>query len=472
LIIIVIILPKLTKVFALTFSDNLFGVVIPVKTNVDYTFSNYLSGEIQKKIKINLKNKIGARNFLIRAYNQINYSLFKMLSSGVIILSDGTFIKEDDIKSFCGVDYVGFNKLNDFVLKLSYIQKQLKKDNKTLLMVIGADKAGSISELIPKQYDNLKKDSTNYTVLSHLLKMNKINTIDFNKYFNEIKDTLKYPVFYKYGIHWSGYSSTIAADTIYNYISSQLKLPQHKFYSKALVSVSDSIAFTDNDLGELSNLLFPIKERVYYYPKLVFPKNEKKINALIVGDSFAQSFYGFYPYYDSLLTDNSRYWYYNNYLSWPKKDEGLIFSSVNYINEYSNRDIYVIIETLTSFSQNFAYEFVNNLYNFIKFKEIKNNFSLNKLTNKIKKNCELLNGIKLKVISNKISDNLKLKLEAICFFEQNKVYKAIQEETIKEIKRNSLYNLVIKKAENNNISIETQLLFEAHWIIEQEFKIN
>ncbi len=105
LILLVIILPENTKVFK--FANDLSGVVLPINTDVNYTFENYLSGDIQEKAKLNLKNKIGARNLLIRSYNQINYSFFKMLSSGIIVLNDGSFIKENYIESFYGADYVG-----------------------------------------------------------------------------------------------------------------------------------------------------------------------------------------------------------------------------------------------------------------------------------------------------------------------------------------------------------------------------
>lgn len=113
-----------------------------------------------------------------------------------------------------------------------------------------------------------------------------------------------------------------------------------------------------------------------------------------------------------------------------------------------------------------------NYYN-DRFNEIKNNFSLDKTSENIKTNKDLLSQIKTKALLNSITIDEQLKLDVIWSFEQNKIYKKIQGNTVHRIMNNKAMYLSLKqKAKQNGISLESQLLFDAQWIIELEFNID
>ena len=91
------------------------------------------------------------------------------------------------------------------------------------------------------------------------------------------------------------------------------------FHSEPGVKIKDSLRFTDNDIGNALNLLRDIPSWEMYYPRIVFDSATKKSkpDVLSIGDSFNQSFWGFYPYFSALFGPNTRYWYYNKLIGWP-----------------------------------------------------------------------------------------------------------------------------------------------------------
>ncbi len=454
-------------------TDELYGVVTTNDNELDYSFSNYLSGDIQNKTINTVKNNIGLRNFFIRTFNQINFSVFNIVNK-LLILNDGSFVPKEYVETIYGIDFVGFNKLNKFVNKISIIQTILEKNDKTFIFVIAPNKVYLDINNVPNKYKQQKTDSTNYIVLSNLLIKNNINFIDFNKYYKEMNDTIQYPLFYKYGVHWSGYSSTIVADTMFSYLYNKLNYPKPYFYTEAVFSTYDSVAYYDNDLERIANLYHGIEKIKYSYPKIVFGKtNNKKPDIIIVGDSYVESFYTFYPFCDSLLNSKSRFWYYNESVEWPKENKGKNVNTLNNNDEFIDRDAFVIIENTSRISHDFTFNFIDELYLFLNFKDICKNFSLEKNMRSIISDKEFYKTIIEKANKNKISVDEQLKLDIIWMFNKNKFYNKIRTKIENNFKKSKEISSSIKqKAIKNKVKEDSQLKFDVHWIIEQKFSIN
>ena len=451
---------------------DLGGVVPPDAEEVAPTLSNFFAGSLQPYITSKIKKEIGLRNFFIRTYNQIEYSLYNKTKS-TIVLADGSFIFYDYLKSYYGNDYDGINKINKYTDEFLYVQNKLKEKNKAILLVLAPNKAYFREEFIQKQHRQTKNDSTNYDVLIKVLKEKQINVIDFQDYFFKIKDTLSYPVFPKYGIHWSGYASTIAADSLFPYVYSLVNFEYTPYIKTKGYETNSEYRFTDNDLEELANLLFRAGNETICYPEITFKHNEKKPNALLIGDSFTQSFYGFYPFLDSLFSSDSRYWYYSSHIGWPTTLAGGDVNKLNFHSQIKNRDVFVIVETIANIDSYFTDNFVNDLYNFLKFDEIKKDFALAPVEYNIKQDSAYYSSIKEKAKANNMSVKEQLMLDILWMFKQTPEYKCVLEKTINQIKNNAeQYKSIKEKAKANNFKEESQLEFDAQWMIEHEFEIN
>jgi hypothetical protein len=216
------------------------------------------------------------------------------------------------------------------------------------LVVLAPGKASFMPENIPSKYRLEEKDTSNYDMYIDGLKLRDINIIDFRSYFNKIKGKVKYPLFPKSGAHWNGYAISIAADTLIKHIEKSYALNLNKF-----VDVGGDLVFvprkTDGEISNGMNLMIPFKGDELYYPKIKFinDKHNDKPNTLIVGDSYAETFYKFYPFYENIFGANTNYWSYNIWEKWPLNQDKENHRVVNLemSEELLSRDLVIIIVT-------------------------------------------------------------------------------------------------------------------------------
>jgi hypothetical protein len=132
--------------------------------------------------------------------------------------------------------------------------------------------------------------------------------LDLNKYFLQVKDTSGYALFPPYGMHWSIYGMSCVVDTFARFIERETgkDLPSFK---KGKIEISRKPRYSDNDIGELLNVFFPLKEKELAYPEMIFGKIKDSLKVLVIADS----------YYNNLeqfaapdLFGKDTYWYYNS----------------------------------------------------------------------------------------------------------------------------------------------------------------
>jgi hypothetical protein len=115
------------------------------------------------------------------------------------------------------------------------------------------------------------------------------------------------------------------------------------------------------------NLLIPARNWEMYYPNIVFSKPKgRKPNLLSIGDSFNQSFWGFYPFFDEMFGDTTNYWYYNRIVAWPDSIEKLQINvkTMDLYSEVMNRDIVLIVTTEQNLNS-FTFDFVKEFYPYV-----------------------------------------------------------------------------------------------------------
>lgn len=354
-------LPLLQMNFNLLKLDSLRGSYT-ITEKPDSISKNWFSKKYQIQYDKYFNDHLGYRPFFVRINNQIKYTLFSKLNTVHSVLGKNKQIFQSDyIDAYLGTDYVGKDKVKNGFERIEFIQKRLKKHNIDFILVFAPGKASFMPENIPEIYHSNKKGTTNYDEYISLLNNSSINFIDFRKYFNSIKDTSKYPLFPKNGAHWSGYASTLASDSLSKYISLLMKINMVKHKDIGGYTTNNKLIWTDDELSKTLNIFEKIEHLNMYYPNIQYipESNSTKPNTLFIGDSYLQSFYGFYPYFENCFGENTAYWNYGYTLKWRNKkiikDKVFVYS-LNIPNEILSKKLIVLLVTQANI------KFLDNLF--------------------------------------------------------------------------------------------------------------
>ena len=492
------------------------------ETRKELTYDNWANTGFQKSFERDLKDRIGFKELFVRVNNQIGYSLFSVVRAKNVVLGKDNMLYQDYyIDGYFGRDYVGYEKLNKNIRGLRKVQKILKSKGVEMVFVIVPGKASIYPENFPG-YLTSKKDTSNYDATVSLFKKYDCQYLDLKQFFLPLKEISEYPIFPRQGTHWSGYAVTLAADTLFKYLSASTDFYFDKFKSKK-GDVTTIPRGTDNDIGRASNLLLLRDNEELYYPKISFEKDSSnaKPNVLIIGDSFTLSFWGFYPYFPELFNEDSRFWYYNKKILWPNEYKDIEVSTLDLQQEIVSRDIVMIVSSEHNLN-NPGFGFINDVLNTFKDKEAMYSSKIKYYINKIKSDPVWLDSIKVQadninipldsmiytdakwlckedfirfytdsiILSADWLKQVKVKararqilIDSMIYFEassivnsdidniENKIFlrKTSIFKKIEQIKSDpKLLKLVEEKAGLNNISVEKQLELDAEWMLENQ----
>ena len=148
-----------------------------------------------------------------------------------------------------------------------------------------------------------------------------MHCIDFNQWFMELKGTEEAPLMGSGGVHWSRYGSTLAMDSLVNYINTvtgkDFVRPNWTFDEEY------EVCYHDNDAVKVSNLLFPPFDKELKGIEFTANNEHDKIKALIISDSFFDviSIYGLR---DNVFTSDTKYdYYYGTQIGIPDQNQRL-----------------------------------------------------------------------------------------------------------------------------------------------------
>ena len=301
-------IPVFQTVTRLIREKPLKGVVVAPENPV-LNAEGWFAGSWQPKKEKWLNDTFGFRSLFVRINNQITLSLFREVHAfGVVFGKEDYLFAEKYIRAAYGADFIGYDTIRKRVERLKYIQDEFRnRYNKNLLVVFAAGKGTYYPEYFP---DNITypRGPTNYETHIRVAGETGLQVIDFNKWFLDHKFTSPYPLYPRYGMHWSVYGATLAADSIIKSIETLrgIDMPSLSWNKVSMRKARGD----DYDLGDGLNLLFKLPREKMAYPVLKFEPDQGKIkpSVLVIADSF---YWNLFKLGITKAFANSDFWYYN-----------------------------------------------------------------------------------------------------------------------------------------------------------------
>lgn len=356
-----LLLPGLQKAFHLISENSLSGDFILAEEPVFSVFS-WLDGSFQPQFNNYLEQHIGFRSSLVRLDNQIDFSLYRKANAeGVVIGKEDFLFEYDYIRAFTGNDFVGEQYISEKMNRLKFLQKYLKNSlDIDLILVFEPGKASFYPEYIPDRYLSKEDPKTNYTAYLQTAQNLSLDYIDLNSYFQKLKDTSLYPLFPKYGTHWSIYGMSFAADTLLKAIEKIRNVDLRKVTFDS-VFVSQQPLKTDDDVEKPMNLLFSLPPVEMAYPVFEFEMDSvaNKPMVLAVADSY------YWNIFNTRIPENvfanEAFWYFNAKVYPEFYAQALYVRDLNLQQEIEKQDIIFLMVT-ERFLYKIDWGFVDDVY--------------------------------------------------------------------------------------------------------------
>ncbi|HNS16372.1 MAG TPA: hypothetical protein PKH94_06470 [Bacteroidales bacterium] len=308
--------------------------------------SGWLSGDFQAKYNPYLEQCLGLHNSLVRLHNQIDFTLFKKVhAEGVVIGRHNVLHEQDYIRAWTGEDFIGSTTWDKKLGRLKFVQDHLKKTyGIDLVPVLEPSKARFSPETLPEGPAERKKEPSNYTYIVKKLNELNIRFLDLNACYLALKDTSRYDLYPRYGVHWSVYGMTLMADTMVKYIERMRQIDMPDFSVERII-VSDSLRDTDYDAAKPLNLLFELPHGPMAYPVIRFEdrKGKTRPDVLVEGDSY------YWNIYNARIPDhcfnNHAFWYFNALVYPDSYDDSTFTADLDIRAEVEKKDVILIMST-------------------------------------------------------------------------------------------------------------------------------
>lgn len=419
-------LPNIQYVFKLVKEEPLGGAFI--KPGAPYfTMKFWFWGSYQDAFNKAYNASFGFHNTLIRLRNQFYYSVLNASAEPDFVRDKNDYIHSlNNIRSVTGDDFKGELFFDEHMRKLKVVSDSLKANGIPLLFVIAPGRSNILREQLPARYHPADSNKTNYYWLNNKIQKYGIDNINFHQYFNLIKDTIKYPLFYKNGVHWSLISFTYAYDSIVKKLASYQTTPLTKFTPAVATLITDSSNIQDEDQIPGMNLYSYKKDQKFYYPLWRVDAVTNPLPKLLcIGDSYFLTF--LYQHMADSIFDY-QYWFYHNTVYPQSFTKETNIRDIDYWDTVLKSNYILIVTSEVSWELG-GFEFVENAYNYF---------------------------------NNKDVFKVQLNLETV-----KKIVLAMQEyiEATPEFYKNE-----IEKAAQNKISISEMTLRDAFYLTEMDYK--
>lgn len=447
-------------------------------TFLELNKENWIKGNFQESEVNRIEQELGFHNSLVRIYNQLNFSLFgKPGAEGILKGKNGQYYEADYIRAWTGDDFVGAKLLDKKLRQLRFLQGYLKDSlDIDLVLVLEPGKASVYPEDIPDRFEKAEVGASNYDYICRRSEELRIELIDFNEYFIQIRDTAKYPVYPKMGTHWSEFAMWYAADSLINYIETVRGIDMPDVVKDGIV-ISDSMRASDNDIGATLNLLFEPDYPPMPYPEYHFRTDSSHTQpcVLAVADSYYWNFYN--TKIPEKLFSNLDFWYFYRTIypdTWfarlLDKNAEVIVDDIDLQDEVEKMDVILLMMT-ERFLYKFDRGFIDDLYRIYGKTSSMDTLTYyqTSIVNTDSWFSELIQSAKED--NMRLGNKMELNARYVYWLEDADAYYSCYGPRVKfrEIKENEEWYLSARKnAIRKDISIEEQLMEEARFVLSQE----
>ncbi len=328
-----------------------------------FTTEAWFNGTWQEAYANYYEKNFGFRPYAIKINSQMEYGLFNQTKAWCTIGNEGYLFEPQYITSYLGENYRGTQVIATDVKKLEVIQELLLRKGKQLLVVLAPGKADVYPEKIPDHFKPWAKYFSNYDGYAKALSLSRVHYIDFNKEFKRKRYKVNYPLYTKYGVHWSEFASAYCADSISGYLQKQFN-KQVSRLSYDSVYFSHSRLASDYDMMEVMNLFWQAEKiDLPYHILSSADTTALKPNLLVVADSYYWTIIN-NGSANVLFSPQTHYWYYNNIQYLPKEASSDVKPS-DLPHLISEKDAVVLLYNVPN-CEKFGNGFVDELYDLLK----------------------------------------------------------------------------------------------------------
>ena len=292
------------------------GVTIETE-KPEFELESYRSGAYAKQEEAYVGEHFGFREPIIRLYNQYLWSCYKKTyAHDVVAGKRGWLYTPESVSDYYGTELLHWQPSveearRNFEREIRYMTRArdiLKENGVELLAFIAPEKSFVYPEYLPDG----EHDTTTFNACAtflHRFEENGFPCIDMTSWFEQMKDTVDYPLIPQTGAHWV-FPAVFAADSLFRFMGDLkgIELPKLKI---GALHESDNHG-TDNDLEKLLNLSLPIRKRQGFSPTaevtVELGPNSVKPKVLFVGNSFMWGFATRLPMKE--VFDEVEFWYY------------------------------------------------------------------------------------------------------------------------------------------------------------------
>ncbi len=279
--------------------------------DINASFTTFFNGTYQTSCENKLLNKPFIEN-LKKYKNEYEFLFFNKVNLDDCYAGKENYIfGESMTKAYFGDDYYGEAAIKNQVQKAKFVQDKLHELGIELLILFAPGKSSIYTEFLPEYLFKTPKKTCNSEMYVKQCTAQNVNFIDFIRLFSSLKTTTKYPLFSKYGSHWSYYSECIVIDTTVKRLETLMKvnLPNIKYSN---IELKDTSLVRDADIFRKTQMKIP-KGDLLAYPKSIGYEQGvgiKPEKVLGIGDSYFRGF--FYLGAMKYAFDNAQQWYYYN----------------------------------------------------------------------------------------------------------------------------------------------------------------
>lgn len=384
-----------------------------------YQLENFMNGTFQDSLNKFIEQNIGFRPDLVRLNNQYKYSLFDTVSAlGVIIGKEGYLFEYNYIKAYYGLDFVGMDTIQKHIDQTVFVNDWLEKNNKHLVVAFAPGKGSFFPEYIPDEYKTDSIFPKNEATYHRLLKENQIKVISGNEIFSSIKDTCRFALYPKCGIHWSFYGMGLVFDSILTTMEQQRGKPFVDFDTKSIL-VSHHLRVPDRDLWEGMNVFSKPNDYPMPYPDFSFTRTDpdNMPTVIVVADSYYWQWYS--ADYATKAFGKHDFWYYNNEIYPGDGGTSVQKRDIDVIARVLEADFIILLQTDATMTR-YSFGFIPELYAAIKKVEGLDEAALMEIKNtmdRIRKSPSYLEMIREKATRRNISVDEMLRIDATWIYE-------------------------------------------------------